>query len=361
MGPDGRPGWPPNGGWDTHHPDGTQTPASNDGFHPTRDGEDPGQRPDDAEARIYDPPYDPPPARTEIKFEDEPDFDNWPEGAPGVRVEPSNEPFVRWNRPDDSEFSSPAPDDPANPETNPLRNGETFSSRDNPPESELRPKTKYTTPRATFYTNSEGRIEWVEAHPGRQGDPNPELNNPAPNAKYRVADNWTFQTNSKGETSAMTGTPHYKNNPNDPVSQSTHYYRDENAQDRVGQRGYDAYRGTEWEHVNWDGGHMAAHESGGPGEEINQFPQIRGSNQGHYEDGYTYKASWRALEAYLSRTAKTPGCSVDQIQVKLHPDNSTVPETATYRWTETRNGVTKTYEMVFPNDPAKVNFGRPRR
>lgn len=51
MGPDGRPGWPPNGGWDTHNPDGTRTPASNDGFHPTRDGEDPGQRPDEAEAR----------------------------------------------------------------------------------------------------------------------------------------------------------------------------------------------------------------------------------------------------------------------------------------------------------------------
>ncbi|MFC7342248.1 hypothetical protein [Saccharopolyspora griseoalba] len=51
MGPDGRPGWPPNGGWDTHDPDGTTTEASNDGFHPPRDGEDPGQAPDDAEAR----------------------------------------------------------------------------------------------------------------------------------------------------------------------------------------------------------------------------------------------------------------------------------------------------------------------
>ncbi|QUH00547.1 hypothetical protein HUO13_06695 [Saccharopolyspora erythraea] len=51
MGPDGKPGWPPNGGWDTHNPDGTTTPASNDGFHPSRDGADPGQRPEDAEAR----------------------------------------------------------------------------------------------------------------------------------------------------------------------------------------------------------------------------------------------------------------------------------------------------------------------
>ncbi|RRO19372.1 hypothetical protein EIL87_04535 [Saccharopolyspora rhizosphaerae] len=54
MGPDGRPGWPPNGGWDTHHPDGTRTPASNDGFHPTRDGEDAGQQPDGSEASRKD-------------------------------------------------------------------------------------------------------------------------------------------------------------------------------------------------------------------------------------------------------------------------------------------------------------------
>ncbi|MCX2733974.1 YwqJ-related putative deaminase [Saccharopolyspora sp. NFXS83] len=51
MGPDGRPGWPPNGSWDTHHPDGTDTPTGNDGFHPSHDGEDPGPAPDDAAAR----------------------------------------------------------------------------------------------------------------------------------------------------------------------------------------------------------------------------------------------------------------------------------------------------------------------
>ncbi|MGP4021669.1 hypothetical protein [Saccharopolyspora sp. 5N708] len=49
--PDGGPTWPPDGGWDTHNPDGTSTPASNDAFHPSRDGEDIGDRPDDAEAR----------------------------------------------------------------------------------------------------------------------------------------------------------------------------------------------------------------------------------------------------------------------------------------------------------------------
>ncbi|MEV0703040.1 GH-E family nuclease [Saccharopolyspora sp. NPDC050389] len=48
---DGGPTWPPDGGWDTHHPDGTNSPASDDAFHPSRDGEDIGDRPDDAEAR----------------------------------------------------------------------------------------------------------------------------------------------------------------------------------------------------------------------------------------------------------------------------------------------------------------------
>ncbi|PRW64934.1 hypothetical protein [Actinopolyspora mortivallis] len=51
IGPDGRPTWPPDGGWDTHHPDRTSSPSSEDGFHPPRDGEDPGGRPEDAEAR----------------------------------------------------------------------------------------------------------------------------------------------------------------------------------------------------------------------------------------------------------------------------------------------------------------------
>ncbi|MEV0057606.1 hypothetical protein AB0H34_44845 [Saccharopolyspora shandongensis] len=52
--PDGGPTWPPDGGWETHSPDGTKSPASDDAFHPSRDGEDPGERPDDAEARGND-------------------------------------------------------------------------------------------------------------------------------------------------------------------------------------------------------------------------------------------------------------------------------------------------------------------
>lgn len=49
--PDGGPTWPPDGGWETHSPDGTKSPASDDAFHPTKNGEDPGARPEDADAR----------------------------------------------------------------------------------------------------------------------------------------------------------------------------------------------------------------------------------------------------------------------------------------------------------------------
>ncbi|GAB3694963.1 WXG100-like domain-containing protein [Saccharopolyspora tripterygii] len=57
--PDGGPTWPPDGGWDTHHPDGTHSPAGEDGFHPSKDGEDPGQRPEDAADRGQnEPPRD---------------------------------------------------------------------------------------------------------------------------------------------------------------------------------------------------------------------------------------------------------------------------------------------------------------
>ncbi|MEU6261981.1 hypothetical protein [Saccharopolyspora shandongensis] len=49
--PDGGPTWPPDGGWETHSPDGSKAPASDDAFHPSKHGEDPGDRPEDAEAR----------------------------------------------------------------------------------------------------------------------------------------------------------------------------------------------------------------------------------------------------------------------------------------------------------------------
>lgn len=56
IGPDGRPVWPPDGAWDTYDPAGSTTEVGNDGFHPPRDGEDPGARPEDAESRGDDEP-----------------------------------------------------------------------------------------------------------------------------------------------------------------------------------------------------------------------------------------------------------------------------------------------------------------
>ncbi|WP_026152694.1 hypothetical protein [Actinopolyspora halophila] len=54
TGPDGSPTWPPDGGWDTHRPDSTRSPVGEDGFHPPRDGADPGERPEDARSRGED-------------------------------------------------------------------------------------------------------------------------------------------------------------------------------------------------------------------------------------------------------------------------------------------------------------------
>ncbi|TDD49591.1 DddA-like double-stranded DNA deaminase toxin, partial [Saccharopolyspora elongata] len=82
--PDGGPTWPPDGGWDTHHPDGSNSPASDDAFHPSRDGADPGERPEDAEARGDD---------NEQINPDSPHYQNWkhfqsevPPGAPGFQT-----------------------------------------------------------------------------------------------------------------------------------------------------------------------------------------------------------------------------------------------------------------------------------
>jgi hypothetical protein len=54
MGPDGRlqPKIPPNGEWQTHHPDGTTTKSSDDGFAPgTRDSDKHNLDPTDAQDR----------------------------------------------------------------------------------------------------------------------------------------------------------------------------------------------------------------------------------------------------------------------------------------------------------------------
>ncbi|GAA4876079.1 hypothetical protein [Saccharopolyspora cebuensis] len=385
--PDGGPGWPPDGGWDTHSPDGTSSPASTDGFHPTRDGEDPGSRPDDAEARgqqrrvrgvvpenKYEQdalfpenqvpgrrlgaPYDDPPEHVEIAVLEPPtptdtipgiDPDEFSPEYRGPLSHPdAPEPFARWDNPDPAAFRNAPDNDPALRE---LDEKEPFSSR----EAELKPFTRYAVEgRGVFYTDERGRIKWVDIDRSDTDlNPvfrNPDLNNPLPNAQYRVDRNWIFNTDPWGRTESMSGVPHIRGTPS--ALPNNMYGRDKGAQDASRDEGnavYSTYK--------WAGGHMAAHNFGGPGEYINMFPQMHASNSGNNRQGWTPEASWYKLEQYLTEHAKKPGCSVDRIEVFAPRDKDGIPREVRYRWVETSaDGKSRVKEAIFPNVP-DVNYG----
>src|SRR5690606_8954721 len=189
---------PPDGGWDTHHPNGTKSPASDDGFHPSRHGEDPGERPDDAEARGE--PFDDPPERrvlrTITRRKDVPD-------RYGSDHEAFPDPVTDWTRPDDATFERPEGHekgkspikipDPSNPAPFAALDSKTsLSSLSNA--GLLQPNTRYDIEgRGSFFTDESGKLKWAEVDTTAPGyvRPNIELQEPAPNAQYRVDDNWT--------------------------------------------------------------------------------------------------------------------------------------------------------------------------
>lgn len=367
QGPDGKPGWPPDGGWDTHHPNGTKSPASDDGFHPSRHGEDPGERPDDVEMRGE--PFDAPPERRVVEIivhkEDFPD-DDFPDpdvygSTAGNRHQAFPDPVTDWTRPDDATFERPEGHeegkspikipDPSNPEPFTALDSKTsLSSLSNA--GLLQPNTRYDIEgRGSFFTDESGKLKWAEVDTTAPGyvRPNIELQEPAPNAQYRVDDNWTFNTNEHGQTERMSGSPHFKGSPN--ALPSDRYYRDPSSQTKAADEGREVYPNR-----HWAGGHMAAHEMGGPGEYINMFPQMAASNSGHNREGMTVEASWRSLERYLAEHAKTPGCSVDRVEVVAERDRDGIPTEVLYRWIETKDGVSKVVEAWFPNRP-DFNYG----
>lgn len=144
------------------------------------------------------------------------------------------------------------------------------------------------------------------------------------------------------------------------------------AQGRAGREGDAAYAGhPEHQRVKWHGGHLAANESGGPGEYVNMYGQMAGSNSGNARDGWIHEASWRRQETDLSAFASAPHQDVRNYQVRMTRAESGVPDAVTMRWQEVtyRTGpdgnlveetrVTK--ERVFPNDPEKVNYGPMQR
>jgi hypothetical protein len=150
--PDGTTGprIPPNGEWSVHHPDGTTTHASDDGFaHDTPDSHDVDGH--DAQARGDDP-------------------DN-----------PQHQLDDRWREPrfDDSEDVN-------------LGNDQSFFDPTDPPR-QLEPRTRYRildengNHRSTVYTDRHGNVSHVDSvAPNTLHGNNPEIARPAPNADYRV-------------------------------------------------------------------------------------------------------------------------------------------------------------------------------
>src|SRR5262249_11898207 len=141
---------------------------------------------------------------------------------------------------------------------------------------------------------------------------------------------WTFHTDDTGRTDSVSGDPHYA----DSNDSRRHQGGEFSAQGRAGREGDAAYDGTPYDHVQWDGGHLAANESGGPGEYVNMFPQMSASNSGNNRDGWVNAASWRAQEEYLRDFGGADNHAVQNYQVRMERGPDGVPTEVTMRWQE---------------------------
>ncbi|WP_284749080.1 DNA/RNA non-specific endonuclease [Amycolatopsis sp. RTGN1] len=240
IGPDGRmrPRIPPDGEWNTHHPDGSTHAAGDDGFAPdTRhhdphdvdadsarhrgDDDNPRQRdaagadadPDNPRQRQAPPPGtdpDVPADRNPLSRQQEHDL-----------TDPHRQAEVRANPQHGAEFDPPGgehvpvgpgsthPDAPRAPHA-----GERF-----PSDQRLEPHRSYQvvdadgTPRGTYHTDGSGRVTHIEtSHPNvppRLADgtpnpayhPNPDVTHPHPNTTYKVdidGQHQTFHTDADG-------------------------------------------------------------------------------------------------------------------------------------------------------------------
>ncbi|MEU4746205.1 hypothetical protein AB0G02_37890, partial [Actinosynnema sp. NPDC023658] len=404
IGPDGnrQPRIPPNGEWNTHHPDGTTTRAGDDGFVPgTHDHDKHDLDPTDAQDRAADgsdgtdaDPQNPPRPR----YRDVPDPDLIDPSSPEF-----DRRFVDYDRPTaDADGHDPFRRDPNPPadagsprEIRADERGRVYDPAGPPrdpaevpkvpdvlrdqalPDGSLPANTQFTVtnPNGTttkFFTDGNGDIKWVEATPGvRPADatsfsPNPDLDYPLlGDVQYRVEGyrpgaSWDFHTNERGQTDSMTGSPVYGRS--DPTHRDDS--GDYSAQGRARGEGQAAYRNTEFEHVRWAGGHLAANEAGGPGEYINMFGQMNASNSGHNRDGWVNAASWRAQEQALARFHSPPTQQIEQYQVEMTRRSDGLPEEVTMRWREVTyesDGVTVkevvTKQRVFPNVPEDDLYG----
>ncbi|AXX29973.1 DNA/RNA non-specific endonuclease [Actinosynnema pretiosum subsp. pretiosum] len=387
VGPDGtrRPRIPPNGEWNTHRPDGTTTRAGDDGYVPQTPEHHRADHTDvdDAQSRAADDTTDPQSNRRTTR-----DALPTPEAfIPGVtptRVvhydgptrDPSGDYSPPYTRPEvDGRSGSPvvveAPErdrvrDPAGPprpveSTDPARpavpkHPDVLDTHVDPATGRLAPETQYTVrnangTRTDFFTDRNGDIRWAQATSGTKPGFNPDLDYPLlGNVTYKVDDNWEFHTNQNGQTTSVTGEPHYQKSDSSRRDDSGDY----SAQGRAGAEGKVAYP-----EAHWAGGHLASNEAGGPGEYINMFGQMNASNSGHYRDGWVHDASWRAREKVLAAFDKQPGQRISNYQVEMVRQDNGVPSHVTMRWTESVDGPpssNKIRQMTFPNTPENVNY-----
>ncbi|MEV4145377.1 hypothetical protein AB0J40_17020 [Amycolatopsis sp. NPDC049691] len=388
IGPDGkmRPRIPPDGEWNTHHPDGSTHRAGDDGFAP--DSHHGDQHDVDADSAQHrgdgDTPDDPLP------------YDEVPKPRTIDRNSPEfGERFVTFDRHEDSHYAGhrdrpdghPSIESPKEIEDVEPRTRNTKLADDGVPqvlraEGPLAPNAQYNVTykngaTSSFFTGADGKVTHVEATPGKEAPfHNPDLRYPlVPGAQYQVENfhnsnkHWNFQVGDNGKPVAMTGEPHFGGQNED--------FRDTASQNRSGGEGRKTFKGdAEYEQVKWAGGHFAANEMGGPGEYVNMHSQMAASNSGNNRDGWIHDASWRKQEVELGRYADHPGQEIENYQVRTEGDlGNGVPANVTMRWQEVQYQVDADGEIVkgadgkpielsrvtkerdFPNDPSKINYG----
>lgn len=174
IGPDGnrRPRIPPDGGWETHHPDGSTTRAGDDGFVPgTRDADKQDLTPHDAAERAR--PVDP--------VRDEPGRDGTPQ---------QRETWDPPARPD----GTPLPEVPLTVDRD-VRVLDFNGREPLQPNSRMRVTDTDGNLRGVFYTDADRNVTHVETavpNVGLSRDPiaapvNPDTARPAPGVKYNVS------------------------------------------------------------------------------------------------------------------------------------------------------------------------------
>jgi len=430
IGPDGkmRPRIPPDGEWSTHHPDGSTHRAGEDGFAPDSRHHDPNDVDADSARHRGEDDADTGSDGHHNDGDDDPDLDPEYDAPPPTRVIDENTPeyherFVDYDRPGHDgghnpyDRPHPTPPDPGSPqEIHAEHRGRDTTEPGAPPHADevaeripapladhqpLHPHTEYQVhnpngTKTSYFTDENGDVKWAEAETGRKSGGtksdgsgfNPDLNYPLlGDVQYRVNNfndpdkHWDFHTDEHGQTDAMSGDPSYQKSNPDRRDDINDAGKDSySAQGRAGKEGDAAYAGhPEHEPVKWHGGHMAANESGGPGEYINMYGQMAGSNSGNARDGWIHDASWRRQEKDLNSFAGVPHQDVQNYQVRMTRTESGVPDAVTMRWQEVtyktgpdgkplhdaggnlieESRVTK--ERVFPNDPDKVNYGPVQR